>query len=150
VRSINLTVARDDLLRALQTLGVTRRRRFSSTLPVWLHLLPGGKELQIVEDRGRVTATVPAKGTWPASGATVDLFLLKRAVTNSRGEGVELHAVDGAVMLWADRWHVRLNLLAFGPDSRGPKPPHNAPGGEADLPLFRWADRKGRRVVNKH
>ena len=148
MRSIRLAVARADMLRALQTLSVTRRRRFSSTLPVWLYLLPGGKELQIVEDRGRVTASVPAKGTWPAAGTTIDLFLLKRAVTNSRCETVELHAVDGAVMLWADRWHVQLNLLPFGPESRGGKPPRNALGAEADLPLFRWASRRTRRSIN--
>lgn len=130
------------MLRALQILGVTRRRRFVSTMPVWLHLLPGGKELQIVEDGGRVTVRLPTKGSWPAAGATIDLFMPKRAAAHCPGETVELHATDGAVALWADRWHVRLNLLAFGAESRVPRPPKSTRRGAADLPLFRWAARR--------
>jgi hypothetical protein len=142
MRSIRLTMARAELLRALQTLGVTRKRRFSSSLPVWLRLLPGAKELQMVEDGGQVTASVPAKGTWPAVGATVNLFSLKRAVTHCHGDSVQLHAINDAVALWADRWHVRLKLMPFGPESRVHRLPKSAGAGVADLPLFRWADRK--------
>ena len=109
---------RNELLRALQTLSATRRRRFSSSLPVWMTMLPSGDELRITEDRAEVGAHVPASGSWPPAGTTVDLYMLKRVVTNVTGEVVDLHALDGAVVVYGDRWHVRLNLLAFGPESR--------------------------------
>ena len=120
MQSIRLSVPRDELLRALQTLSTTRRRRFSSSLPVWMALLPDGGELRITEDRSEVGAHVPAKGRWPPAGATVDLYMLKRAVTSVTGEVVDLHALDGAVVVYGDRWHVRLTLLAFGPDELPP------------------------------
>ena len=145
MQSIRLSVPRDELLRALQTLSTTRRRRFSSSLPVWMALLPDGGELRITEDRSEVGAHVPAKGRWPPAGATVDLYMLKRAVTSVTGEVVDLHALDGAVVVYGDRWHVRLTLLAFGPESRRKSKQERHESGKAagvvlaDLPLFRWA-----------
>ena len=65
-------------------------------------------------------------------GATIDLFTLKRATGHCSGEIVELHALLNEVLLQNGRWHVRLKLLKFGPESGGPG------GEEADLPLFKW------------
>ncbi len=62
MKSIRLKLEHPDLLNALNTLGVTRRKRFSSIVPVWLYFDPETKLLQIVEDKGTVTAYVPAKG----------------------------------------------------------------------------------------
>lgn len=146
MQSIRLSLPRDELLRALQTLSTTRRRRFSSSLPVWMTLLPGGDELRITEDRSEVGAHVPASGNWPPTGATVDLYMLKRAATNVTDEVVDLHALDAAVVVYGDRWHVRLNLLPFGPESSRSasavataEPCRRADPPLADLPLFRWA-----------
>lgn len=145
MQSIRLSVPRRELLRALQTLSTTRRRRFSSSLPIWMTLRPDGDELQITEDRSEVGARVPAKGSWPPAGATVDLYMLKRAVINVTGEVVDLHALDSAVVVYGDRWHVRLNLLAFGPESRrqSRRPVELAESSMPELlPLFLWASRR--------
>lgn len=149
MQSIRLSVLRRELLRALQTLSVTRRRRFSSSLPVWMTLLPAVDELRITEDRSDVGAHVSAKGSWPPAGATVDLRLLKRAVGFVSGEAVDLHVIDDAVVVFGDRWHVRLNLLPFGPESRRsapevatPKPSRRETAPLTDLPLFGWARRR--------
>lgn len=116
MRSVRLSVARLELLLALQTLGVTRRKRFSSVLPVWLNFNSDTESLQIVEDRGVVFAHVPATGSWPPAGATVDLFTLRRAVTRCRDEIIALHAAADAIFLFGDNWRVQLNLLSFGPE----------------------------------
>ena len=146
MKSLRLSVARQELLLALQTLGVTRRKRFSSVLPVWLKFDPNTKSLQIVEERGAVFAHVPATGGWPPAGATVDLFMLRRAVTECRDENIDLHAVGDAVILFGDNWRVQLNLLSFGPENTVPAPPVPTPSSDqfpvTDLPLFRWANRK--------
>ena len=131
MRSLRLSVARQELLLALQTLGVTRRKRFSSVLPVWLKFDPDTESLQIVEDRGAVCAGVPATGSWPPAGATVGLFILKGAVTECHDEDIELHATIDAVILLSGERRVQLNLLNFGPENT-----------VTDLPLFRWANRK--------
>ena len=115
MRSVQLSVTRHELLHALQTLGVTRRKRFSSVLPVWLSFDRDTESLQIVEDQGTVLAQIPATGSWPPAGATVDLFLLRRAVTNCRDEIITLHAAADAIFLFGDNWRVQLNLLSFGP-----------------------------------
>jgi hypothetical protein len=148
MQSIRLSLPRQELLRALQTLSVTRRRRFSSRLPVWMTLLPGVDELRIAEACSEVGAHVAARGSWPPAGVTVDLYLLKRAVGFVCGEAVNLHAIDDAVVVFGDRWHVRLNLLPFGPESRRSArdaatlaPSRRGTAPLADLPLFGWARR---------
>ncbi len=141
MKSIRLKLECLVLLNALNTFGVTRRKRFSSIVPVWLYFDPESKLLQIVEDKGTVTAYVPAKGEWPAAGATIDLFTLKRAFKHYTEDTVELHAVKDAILLATGNWHVKMNLLKFGPDNVVPGHPDD-PHPLADLPLFRWVQRK--------
>ena len=138
MHSINLRLRRLELLDTLNTLGVTRRRRFSSILPVWLSFDPEEALLSIVEDKGAVTGHVRALGEWPASGSTIDLFLLRQALNRSSGDTVSLHAVSDGVLVFGDSWQVKLNLLKFGPDSlvRGQLGDLHP---LADVPLFRWA-----------
>ena len=144
MQSIRLSVARAPLLDALKTLSVTRRRRFSSSLPIWLKFATESGELQVVEEQGQVAARVPANGTWPPLGATVDLFMLKRGVARLETDSVDLHALCSAIVIFGDRWQIRLNLLPFGPESRRPKMPTAEPQKQgAPLPLFEWASRKG-------
>ncbi len=121
MQSTRLSVARDPFLHALKTLAAARRRRFSSSLPIWLSFEKGGDELHITEDRAKVAARVPASGSWSPAGATVDLFMLRRAVARVEAENVDLHVLADAVVIHGDRWQVRLNLLTFGPESRRPK-----------------------------
>lgn len=116
--TIRLTVPRVELLEALKTLSSTRRRRFSSSLPIWLDFDITRGELRLVEDRGRVAAGIPASGTWPPAGATVDLFMMKRAVSTMETDAIELHVLGDAVAIYAGRLQVRLHLLEFGPESR--------------------------------
>lgn len=136
--SIKLTAARSDLLRALETLAATRRQRFSSILPVWISFAGDDQELRLVEERGKVAALLPAEGTWPPVGVTIDLFTLKRAVSACSSEAVDLHATADFVILFGDRCRVRLKLLRFGPES-------GRPSGRRDplapLPLFEWGGR---------
>lgn len=115
MQSPSLTINRDELLGALKLLGVTRRRRFSSVVPVWLKYEPGSQRLEISEDKATVSATVPANGTWPPMGATVDLYLLRRAVAREENADVELCALSDSVLVHGDGWMVRLELLEFGP-----------------------------------
>jgi hypothetical protein len=144
MQSIRLTVARTPLIHALQTLSVARRRRFSSSLPVWLHFAAERDELEIAEDRSQVAARVPAKGSWPPLGATVDLFMLRRAASRIETDTIDLHALHDAILIYAGRWQVKLNLLCFGPDSRrrassSIAEPVRPQAPLALLPLFRWA-----------
>ena len=136
--SIKLTATRAALLLALDTLAATRRQRFSSTLPVWLNFVAGGQELRLVEERGKVTASLPAVGTWPPAGVTVDLFVLKRAMSAGDSDAVDLHATADSLIVFGDRWRARLKLLRFGPES-------GRPSGRRDplapLPLFEWGER---------
>jgi hypothetical protein len=135
--SIKLTATRSDLLRALETLATTRQQRFTSTLPVWISFAAGDQELRFVEERGKVTASLPAVGTWPQAGVTVDLFMLKRAMSAGDNEAVDLHATADSLIVFGDRWRVRLKLLRFGPES-------GRPSGRRDplahLPLFEWGE----------
>ena len=65
-----------------------------------------------------------------------------RSLERTSAEVVELHALAEAVLLASGKWQVKLNLLNFGPAEtmpRGPDDKHPL----ADLPLFRWAKRKG-------
>ncbi len=89
-----------------------------------------------------MVASVPATGEWPIAGSTIDLYGLKRSLERTSAEVVELHALTEAVLLASGKWQVKLNLLNFGPAEtmpRGPDDKHPL----ADLPLFRWAKRKG-------
>ena len=114
-------------------------------MPVWIHLDIESHELHVVEERGKVTGSLPAGGTWPPAGATVDLFMLKRAVSACRGDAVELHAAADSLIVFGDQWHARLKLLRFGPESGRPSGPHDP---LSPLPLFEWADRTWRNQVN--
>jgi hypothetical protein len=139
MRSIKLTAARADLLRALETLALTRRARFTSAVPVWLNFDSENQDLQIVEERAKVTASISAAGMWPRAGATVDLFMLKRAVRECLGDTVDLHAARDSIVVFDGRWHARLKLLRFGPESGRPTDPRDP---LAVLPLFEWGDRR--------
>jgi len=146
MKSTGLRLRRAELLQALVTLGVTRRRRFRSVVPIWLRYDSTRRQLAAVEERGAVTAHVPAQGNWPPTGATVDLYLMKRALECHDDDAVELLLASDAVLLIGDYWHRRLKLLTFGPESVVPglldgTPSDTADRGHplADLPLFRWA-----------
>lgn len=147
MQSIRLTIAKADLLTALGVLGVTRRRRGVGIIPVWLSFDAASQELRISEDHGKVVASVPANGEWPAAGATVNLFMLRRGAA-SCGEAIELHATEDAIILLTPRGHVRLDFIAFGNEPRHlPKPDMHS-----DLPLFRWAqplDEDPLRMINR-
>jgi hypothetical protein len=136
--SLKLVVPRADLIRALRVLGTNRRRRFSGVVPIWLAYDSGSGELRLREERGGVTAGLPALGTWPAAGATVNLFPLRRAVEAASKEDIELIAVDEAVLVPTAQGHVSLPLLDFGPAGLVP-PPRARPDCHSDLPLFVWA-----------
>ena len=151
MKSIRLKLERCDLQNALNTLGVTRRRRFSSIVPVWLYFDTESKLLQIVEDKGAVTAYVPAEGQWPYFGATIDLYTLKRALKYHTDAIIELHTTKDAVLLANGNWQMKMHLLKFGPDNVVPGyadalnvvPGHaDDPLPLADLPLFGWAQPK--------
>jgi hypothetical protein len=139
MRSLKLTATREDLLRALNVLGVARRARFKSTVPVWLHFDEERQELRLVEERGKVTAALAAAGYWPPAGLTVDLFMLKRAVAAYTGEAVDLHTAADSLLVFGNQWRVRLKLLRFGPESGRPAGPRDP---LASLPLFEWGDRR--------
>jgi hypothetical protein len=148
MHSMTLTVSQPEFVRALRTLGVLRRKRFTSRMPVWLHFLPEAGELQIVEEQGSVTAYVPAEGTWPAAGATINLFPLRKGAEDCCGPVVCLHVADDAILVSGEHTHFRMKLLEFGPASlvRRSVIPGQAtvPQGVTvpdylDLPLFRWS-----------
>src|SRR3954447_7438109 len=104
MRSVRLFVARSDLLDALRVLGTNRRRRFTSRVPIWLRYDEAAQQLTLSEDNGTVQATVAAIGEWPAAGATVSLFLFRRAVTNAP-ERVELHATETTIIVLTAHGH---------------------------------------------
>ena len=138
MEALKLIVHKADLIRALRVLGTNRRRRFSSVVPIWLAFEREIGELRLREERGGVTAGLTVIGTWPAAGATVNLFPLRRAVETAATKDVELIAVDEAVLVLTPRGHVSLPLLDFGP--AGLVPPLRArPDRHSDLPLFVWA-----------
>jgi hypothetical protein len=140
LESLKLIVRKADLIRALRVLGTNRRRRFSSVVPVWLAYESGSGELRLREEHGGVTAGLAAVGTWPAAGATVNLFPLRRAAEAVAIEDVELIAIDEAVLVPTANGHVSLPLLDFGPTGLVP-PPRARPDRHSDLPLFVWASR---------
>jgi hypothetical protein len=99
--------------------------------------------LLLQEDKGLVYAHLPAKGDWPAAGATIDLYALRNAAKNLTSPEIELHAVAEGVLVPTDRGYARFNLLAFGPSQTQAALPVTLDGmtvlGPEDLPLFRWA-----------
>ena len=54
------------------------------------------------------------------AGATVDVFMLNRAVSACRSDAVDLHAATDAVIVFDDQWRARLKLLRFAPESGRP------------------------------
>jgi hypothetical protein len=139
--SLRLSVSKPELVRALRVLSSNRRRRFSSVVPIWLHYDAERRELRLGEDHGTVLAVLPALGTWPAAGATVNLYALRNAALNASTNDVELLAVDEGVLVPTTRGYVALELLQFGPTSAalGVIPRSDR---HSDLPLFRWATRR--------
>ena len=136
--SISLSVPRGDFVHVLNVLGAVRRKRFRSVLPVWLHFDQWDGQLWIEEQRAAAAGAVAARGMWPPMGATVDLYLLRRAATMVSAERVQLVATADAILVPTERGHVSLKLLSFGPESPGARtgaPSHPL----EDLPLFRWA-----------
>jgi hypothetical protein len=140
MESFKLIVRKAELIRALRVLGTNRRRRFSSVVPIWLAYESEIGELRLREERGGVTASLPAIGTWPAAGTTVNLFPLRRAAEAVVTEDVELIAIGEAVLVPTAKGHVSLPLLDFGPAGLVP-PPRARPDRHSDLPLFIWAAR---------
>jgi hypothetical protein len=118
MRTLTLRVAKCDLIQALKTLGVIRRKRFSSTIPVWLNFDPTRDELTILEARRGVRAVVKAAGYWPPAGATLDMFALRRVAETMDGGEIELIIDAGAILIPTARGHVSLKLQPFGPESR--------------------------------
>ena len=85
-------------------------------MPIWLAY---EEELRLCEENGRVIAGVPAIGTWPAAGATVNLFALRRAAEAVVTETVEIVALENAVLIATKRGHFSLPLLEFGSAKNG-------------------------------
>jgi hypothetical protein len=137
LRSVQLIAGRTDLLAALRVLGTHRRRRFASIVPIWLHHDEINQELMLTEENATVQAAVHATGTWPAAGATVNLFLLRRAVTNSPVR-VELYATESAILVLTAKGYVSLDLLSFGPNSERPAPTPPVDH-HSDLPIFSYS-----------
>ena len=147
--SLNLKTDRKEFLEALKILSVVRRQRFTSVLPIWLSFDKTENMLQLAEDSAEVKAEIPATGEWPAAGATVDMYTLKRILENCTHDEIELHALEDTILFFAGSWNVRLNLLAFGPESLS-KRDNNALASTqvrdvSDLPLFRWVEENRRK-----
>ena len=142
---VSLSVNREELLRALGTLSLVRRKRFS-LVPVWLGFNAEESSLTIQEERAHASATIPAEGNWPPTGATVDIAYMRGAINKVRAPMVELIMVEDAILVPREKGYVRLGLLAFG-DQPVAQPPDltqtqivEPPDG---LPLFRWALERG-------
>lgn len=118
MKTLTLHVAKPDLVHALKTLGTIRRKRFSSTVPVWLSFNRSKGELAILEARRGVQAIVKATGYWPPAGATLDMFALRRVVEVLEMDEVELIVGAGEILIPTVRGHVSLKLQPFGPESR--------------------------------
>jgi hypothetical protein len=138
MRSLSLTVPKDEFARALRVLAGRRSHRH---IPVWLSFDATAGTLTLRDQRDQVTATVDAAGDWPAAGATVSLISLRKTIAIAP-KTVELHAMDEAVLIPTKRGHVMLPLIAYGPDlHRIESEPQ--PDVHSDLPLFR---RRGSRT----
>ena len=149
MESIHLTIDRQELLNSLKILSVVRRKRFTSVLPIWLSFDPTANVLRLSEDQGAVEAEIPAIGEWPPAGATIDLYTLKRILEESDHDKIELHALEDAILFFAGSWNVRLNLLAFGPESLSKSDSDAMASTQildvSSLPLFRWAHENRRK-----
>ncbi len=146
MQTLSLWVPRREFIQALSALSTVRRRRFASVLPVWLRFDGRERLLWIEEQSAAASGAVAAEGSWPAMGATVDLYLLRRAATLISAETAQLAATADAVVVPTDRGYVRLKLLSFGPESRRPlppQPPAAPPDPLANLPLLKWARDRG-------
>lgn len=150
MKGMSLFVEKDVLVRALSALSAVRRRRIGLT-PVWLSFDEQVGELSIGEAKAPASATVPATGYWPPTGATVDLAHFRGAVTKTPGPAVSLIMLEDAILVPRPTGHVRLGLLPYGDEpvslSRSPVATDGRPVGlpEHSLPLFEWA--AGRRIV---
>ena len=111
-------MSKDDLITALRTLGAIRHKRGVSIMPVWLSFDSNKSMLAISEQRSAATAMLPASGSWPPAGATVDLFSLRNAASGTDQEAIMLAAIEDAILIPTSRGHVTLKLLPFGPASR--------------------------------
>jgi hypothetical protein len=114
---LTLRVVKRDLVTALGGLGARGARRRKMALPVWLRFDPGLGALQIGADNASISATIPALGNWPSSGATVGLGLLSRVV-DAAPDHVEMILSDDELVIPTMRGRGRLDLLAFGPSPR--------------------------------
>jgi len=145
MQRVRLSVNRKELLQALATLSLVRRKRFS-LVPVWLGFDAAESSLTIQEERAHASATIPAQGNWPPTGATVDIAYMRGAVDKVRTPLVELIMVEDAILVPREKGYVRLSLLDFG-DRPGAQPPDlthtRIVEPPDDLPLFRWAIEKG-------
>jgi hypothetical protein len=141
MKLIRLSLDREELLQALGTLSMVRRKRFG-LVPVWLGFNPEEASLTIQEERAHASATIPAQGNWPTTGATVDIAYLRGAVRKVSGPVVELIMMADAILVPREKGYVRLGLLDFGDKPIPPAPDRTqtriveTPDG---LPLFRWA-----------
>lgn len=145
MKRTRLSVNREELLRALGTLSSVRRKRFG-LVPVWLGFNAAQSSLTIQEERAHASATIPARGNWPPTGATVDIAYMRGAVNKVSAPVVELIMVEDTILVPREKGYVRLGLLDFG-DQPVAQPPDliqarivESPDG---LPLFRWALERG-------
>ena len=97
--SLKLLLRKDELVRALRVLSANRRARFSSIVPIWLDYDPRTCKLRLREDRGSVLAALPADGTWPSAGATVNLHMLHRAAKSVATDEIQLVCIEDAVLV---------------------------------------------------
>jgi hypothetical protein len=112
MRSLSLTVPKDEFARALRVLAGRRSHRHIS---VWLSFDATAGTLTLRDQRDQVAASVEASGDWPAAGATVSLIRLRKVIPLAPTL-VELHALDDAVLIPTERGHVTLPLIEYGPD----------------------------------
>jgi hypothetical protein len=113
-----LVLKRAELIEALDTLSVIRKKRWTRVVPVWLRFDSKAKTLSISEARHQATAVVPATGSWPPAGATVSLYTLRSAAQTRTEETIELEAVEHAIRIKTKTGQILMNLLPFGPESR--------------------------------
>lgn len=136
----SITINRRELLDILSTLSTVRRQRFKSVVPIWLEFQKGNGLLQIQEEKAGVAGSVRAAGSWPPTGATVDLHFLKRAMsTAGLSEVVELILTGEAILIPTKRGYLKLKLLPFGPTSDARIAKSSLFASHRNLPLFRWA-----------